>query len=351
MATDTKPKTLHYRRAQFLTPTRTLEDLLSAALKVNSLVANRIETVTAAGDCRLINHTTSHRGLLCGNLITYEHGTNKLFLTVDGSQTAFPIAQVAPPELPNKKRTEFLDSILYFGIKGNHVVLMQSSGLKGKQLELYLNWFLYACGVLGTHNRVELVDHPPRMTTDQLASRPVKKVSYVSAMAHEAIPDTPPSPTEVKKEKKLRLTPAGRAVDILKAAIGITAFEKLKLDEALDGNLQVSLEVTYQRTTTQEGQKVINDIARALRNVDGDDISVQVPGLGTLRGDDLKLSKPIVVACHNGHVDMSELFDEMHNWLLGLAEGDFLKDEKVSLLTEQTPLNASLIATAGAVPA
>lgn len=350
MATDTKPKTLHYRRAQFLTPTRTLEDLLSAALKVNSLVANRIETVTAAGDCRLINHTTSHRGLLCGNLITYEHGTNKLFLTVDASQTAFPVAQMAPPELPNKKRTEFLDSILYFGVKGNHVVLMQSSGLKGKQLEVYLNWFLSACGVLGTHNRVELVDHPPRMTTDQLASRPVKKVSYVSAMAHETVSDTPPSPTEVKKEKKLRLTPVGRAVDILKAAIGFNEFEKLKLDEALDGNLQVSLEVTYQRTTTQEGQKVINDIARALRNVDGDDISIQVPGLGTLKGDDLKLSKPIVVACHNGHVDMPELFDEMHNWLLGLAEGDFLKDEKVSL-TEQMPLNASLIASAAAVPA
>lgn len=350
MVTDTKPKTLHYRRAQFLTPTRTLEDLLSAALKVNSLVANRIEKVSAAGDCRLINHTTNHRGLLCGNLIVYEHGTNKLFLTVDGSQTAFPIAQVAPPELPNKKRTEFLDSILYFGVKGNHVVLMQSSGLKGKQLELYLNWFMTTCGVLGTHNRVELVDHPPRITTDQLASRPVKKVSYVSAMAHETVSDTPLSPTEVKKEKKLRLTPVGRALDILKAAIGIKEFEKLKLDDALDGNIQVSLEVTYQRTTTQEGQKVINDIARALRNVDGDDISIQVPGLGTLKGDDLKLSKPIIVACHNGHVDMPELFDEMHNWLLGLAEGDFLKEEKVPL-TEQAPLNASLITSAGAVPA
>lgn len=350
MATDTKPKTLHYRRAQFLTPTHTLEDLLSAALKVNSLVANRIEKVTAAGDCRLINHTTNHRGLFCGNLITYEHGTNKLFLTVDGSQTAFPVAQMAPPELPNKKRTEFLDSILYFGVKGNHVVLMQSSGLKGKQLELYLNWFLSACGVLGTHNRVELVDHPPRMTTDQLASRAVKKVSYVSAMAHETVPDTPTPPTEVKKEKKLRLTPVGRAVDILKAAIGLKDFERLNLDNALDANLQVSLEVTYQRTTTQEGQKVINDIARALRNVDGDDISVQVPGLGTLKGDDLKLSKPIIVACHNGHVDMPELFDEMHNWLLGLAEGDFLKDEKVPL-DKQVPLNALLIASAGAVPA
>lgn len=349
MATDNKPKTLHYRRAQFLTPTRTLEDLLSAALNVNSLVANRIQKVTAAGDCRLINHTTNHRGLLCGNLITYEHGTNKLFLTVDGNLTAFPVAQVAPPELPNKKQTEFLDSILYFGIRGNHVVLMQSSGLKGKQLELYLNWFLSACGVLGTHNRLELVDHPPRMTTDQLASRPVKKVSYVSAMAHEMAPDTPSSPTEIKREKKLRLTPVGRAIDILKAAIGIKDFERLKLDDALDGNLQVSLEVTYQRTTTQEGQKVINDIARALRNVEGDDISVQVPGLGTLKGDDLKLSKPIVVACHNGHVDMPNLFDEMHRWLLGLAEGDFLRDEKAPL-TEQVPLNASLIASAGAVP-
>jgi len=349
MANDTKPKTLHYRRAQFLTPTRTLEDLLSAALRVNSLVANRIETVTAAGDCRLINHTTNHRGLLCGNLITYEHGTNKLFLTVDSSQTAFPVAQMAPPELPNKKRTEFLDSILYFGVKGNHVILMQSSGLKGKQLEVYLNWFLSACGVLGTRNHLELVDHPPRMTTNQLASRPVKKVSYVSAMAQETAPDTPPNSTEVKKEKKLRLTPVGRAVDILKAALGLNEFERLKLDDALDGNLQVSLEVTYKRTTTQEGQKVINDIARALRNVDGDDISVQVPGLGTLKGNDLKLSKPIVIACHNGHINMPELFDEMHTWLLGLAEGDFLKDEKEPL-TEQTPLNALLITSAVAVP-
>lgn len=349
MATDTKPKTLHYRRAQFLAPTRTLEELLSAALKVNSMVANRIETVTAAGDCRLINHFTTHRGLLCGNMITYEQGTNKLFLTVDASQTAFPVAQMAPPKLPSKKRTEFLDSILYFGVKGNHVVLMQSSGLKSKQLELYLNWFLSASGVLSNQNRVELVDHPPRITTDQLISRPVKKVSYMSALAHETVPSTPPSPNGVKKEKKLRLNPVGRAVDILKAAIGLNEFGKLKLEEALDGNLQISLEVTYQRTTTEEGQKVVNEIARALRNVDSDDISVQVPGLGTLKGDDLKLSKPIIVACHNGNVDMPELFDEMHSWLLGLAEGDFIKDEKMPL-AEQMPLNASLITPAIAVP-
>ena len=40
----------------------------------------------------------------------------------------------------------------------------------------------------------------------------------------------------------------------------------------------------------------------------------------------------------------------MHSWLLGLAEGDFLKDEKVPL-DEQVPLNALLIASVGAVPA
>lgn len=342
MANQTKPKTLHYRRAQFLTPTRTLEELLSAAIKVNSLVANRVQTVTTAGDCRLINHTTNHRGLLCGNLITFEHGTNKLFLTVDDSLTAFPVAQVAPPELPNKKRTEFLDSILYFGVKNNHVILMQSSGLKGKQLEQYLNWFLTACGVLASANRVELVDHPPRITMEQLVSRPVKRVNYVTAMAHETIAEPAANPKEVTKNKKLRLTPVGRAVDILKAAIGIQEFEKLKLDDALDGNLQVALEVTYQRTTTEEGQKVINDIARALRHVDGDDISVQVPGLGILKGDDLKLAKQVAIACHNGNVDMAELFDEMHQWLLGLAEGDFLKDDKAPL-TDPAPLLASLI--------
>lgn len=342
MATDSKPKTLHYRRAQFLAPSRSLEELLSAALKVNSLVANRVEKVTAAGDCRLINHTTNHRGLLCGNLITYEHGTNKLFLTVDESLSAFPVAQVSPPELPDKKRTEFLDSILYFGVRGNHVVLMQSSGLKGKQLEVYLNWFLSACGVLSNTNRVELVDHPPRITADQLASQPVKRVSYTSAMAHETLSETIQSAAETKTNKKLRLTPVGRAIDILKAAIGVNEFEKLRLDKALDGNLQVALEVTYQRTTTTEGQKIINEIARALRNVDGDDISVQVPGLGTLKGEDLKLSKQVIVGCHNGHVDMAELFDEMHQWLLGLAEGDFLKEENISI-NEPAKLNASRI--------
>jgi hypothetical protein len=40
----------------------------------------------------------------------------------------------------------------------------------------------------------------------------------------------------------------------------------------------------------------------------------------------------------------------MHRWLLGLAEGDFLKDDK-GPQTEQVPLNASLIASTGAVPA
>ena len=174
--TENKPKKLHYRRAEFLNSKSNLQVLLSAALAKFALVGDREEDLTKNNTFfRLINTYTKKLDLEFGDLITYETGTNKLLLTMDKKVAALNIQQLQPPRV-NAQNTEFLDGHLFYGIKDNHVVVMQSS-LRLRDLEAYLNWLLWQSGVLPNTDRLELIDSPnPKVREMIEKSSPVKSI-------------------------------------------------------------------------------------------------------------------------------------------------------------------------------
>lgn len=137
---ENKQKLLHYRRAILLHKTHTLQDLLGELLSVHKFVEDRWEDLGASGKRkRLINHHFSQLGMEFGNFLEFETGTNRLLMTVKNGVEAMDVATVAPPQTNPGLRNEFLDAILYYGVKGNHVVLLQSAGLQARQLQDYIN--------------------------------------------------------------------------------------------------------------------------------------------------------------------------------------------------------------------
>lgn len=313
MAAEIKTKTLHYRRANFVKGSGNLQQLLRASLAKFHTVDVRIEG-TEGGDQRCINHHPVQQGMQFGNLLSFEPGTNRLLLSTNTKVTALDVAQIAPPPIAGVP-SEFLDAILYFGVQGNHVVLLQSNALTTRQFEVHLNWLLDTAGVLDPHGRVELVDTARPDIRRALEDQPIKRVKFGAPFLDLATATMPATERE-----RLRLVPQGIGVAILKSILGDNAFAKLHLDKAIEGNLKVALEVTYDRTTTDGGQKVLHAIARELRHVDEEDVAVVIPGLGTVKGRDLKLSDTRRIDSHNGLLNQNEVFQQMHEWLRTLLE-------------------------------
>jgi len=105
--------------------------------------------------------------------------------------------------------------------------------------------------------------------------------------------------------------------DVIQAALGSDWFNKLDLDSSLDeANLQVTLEITYLRKTTGNGQRMLDNIATSLRHIDEADVKINLHGGGTIKGGDLKLTGSVSVKTNNGLVDETDLYHQLHLWIV-----------------------------------
>ena len=151
MSTEKRRRALHYKHAKLSQTAETLQSLLEAHLddaKSNYYkVKNRQQVLTEDGKAvRFINSHNKHDGnlLLC-QLVQFESGLSQLTIEVDEDAGAYPLNILNPSDIKRKDaniRAEFLDSVLYFGVHENHVLVLSSQRLQSKELEAHLNWFL-----------------------------------------------------------------------------------------------------------------------------------------------------------------------------------------------------------------
>ena len=335
---QTVSKTVHYKRAT-ITGGANLQELLTEILIPDGQAykaSSRKETVNASdGSFRVINHNRDYSGVLFCQMIYFEPGKSQAFITLDEDATSYTVDAFTNDSLntfgteatreQERHRREFVDSLLYFGVFENHVVLLQYSALRSRELEAHLGWLI---GAFGADPLVTVIlsDQPSQETYEKLASIPVKKVSIGTPIQTECdnseeraaqLPSQGPDEDHLDA-RRVRFYPAGRAADLISAAMGGDWLNKLDLNEDLDdANLQVSLEITYVRRTTKAGQMIIDNLATSLRHLDESDVRVELKGGGVLRGTDLKMSGPITASkLDNGLMDEGVLYHKMHAWLV-----------------------------------
>ncbi|WP_139048401.1 hypothetical protein [Pseudomonas lundensis] len=338
-------KTLHYKRA-VISGAGNLQEILEKVFAVASpanKVGKRKEIVNADTDSfRVINHKLDYNGMLFFQMIMFEPGGSQAFIEMDDDADFYALDaftnealnKPADAEEQAKFRKEFVDSLLYFGVFDNHVVVLQSSSLRARELEAHLGWIIASFGGVPTGTAIILNDQPSQETFAKIAAKPVRNIKLgtpVKAEAEDSVPDDEGRVTltevseDVLNPRKVRFQPAGMGADVIRAAMGADWFNRLDLEEDLDeANLKVSLEITYMRKTTKVGQKILDNIATSLRHVDEADIRIELEGGGTIKGGDLKLSGSISVPkLTNGLLDEGVLYHKMHGWLAGkLRSGD-----------------------------
>lgn len=342
MKTETKNKTIHYKRAVITNCTLNLQELLKQAFQGNAAKAKHRREIINPDDesCRLINHRKEYNGMTFGQLIFFEPGRSQMLITLDDDAEYYEINSITPDSIDEqnketentqtKKHREFVDSMLYFGVLDNHVVLVQSSSLRARELEAHLSWLLGSCAeVIEKNNALILQDKPSEQTISKIENSPVKSV-HIGTPIESKIKEHPDNhtknnetPEQTGFAKKIKWIPCGMGANVIQAALGSDWFERLDLDSSLDeANLQVSLEITYLRKTTSNGQRMLDNIATSLRHVDEADVKIDLHGGGTIKGGELKLTGLVSVKTINGLIDESDLYHQLHSWIVTKVRTD-----------------------------
>lgn len=293
----------------------TLQSYLDSALKQKSKAASRIEVIGDFGAKRLISSVRRQNNMLFGQMIAYEEGKDQTVVVLDPASDEFPIEQFEVAARKDGKKQEVLESVLYFGVFGDHMVLAQSQALRARDFENHVQWLVSEhTNVFPEKATFMASDQPTKSARDEIEKLPVKSV--VIGMPLESEADTSQEGSLKMKAKKVVFHPVGKAFDILTAALGPDWRNGVKLKEALDeSNIYVSLEVSYFRKTTERSHEVLDNIAQSLRHLEPDDVKIKLEGGATLTGKDLKMQGAVSVLTNNGVVDASDIYTKMHTWL------------------------------------
>jgi hypothetical protein len=262
---------------------------------------------------RAVIYHRVYANMLFGILASYERGTHQLTVADDDDAEMLSVEQVAPPKNDENKRQEFLEGVCYFGVFKNHVVLVPSRALGAKPLENHLNWILLHAGLLDKNNRVGLSDQIATATRERISKSHVKEVEIGAPLL-----DTQELKIETgdKGQQLTAFEYGGFGIDILRQLLGADKVNSMRLADAVDGNIEVSLKIRYRRSTTVKAHKFLDNIALAVRNLDEDEVRLKLAGGGTVQGSELKLSAPISIQARDGIPNPDDIFSKMRDWLL-----------------------------------
>lgn len=321
MATERRTKRFIYKKACFLKTmdSESLESVLKQAVKAESKPMKRRHNPT--GDnmtfC-FLNSTGTRIGNQGGEIfgcefLSYVQGADQSTLSVSEEED-----EVSIGSLPAQNGQEYLEGNLYFGVLGNHVVVMQSSALRVKQLEDHLNWFLVQkTRVIDSENRVELHDATPGEANPRKVFGDAKGLRLDAPVHWSALTDEKDS-SGSESVKVQPLGAAWAAVQALLAAVDLPNYLKAASLEELP-SLSVELFLKWNgQAKDQDSMDFMSAIAGKLRHIDDEiDYHVETKS-GSVGREDFKLRLPVSVPWRLGRPEFDSLFPKMISWLVEL---------------------------------
>lgn len=302
----------------------TLKTRLDKSLKQLQTIGDRRFNVGTDGDpCFHIISTPQLPGkndsaFTFGTLITYTPGKDSLFIVDDEDASDILLEQLSANLTEKGKRREFLESLIYFCVKGNHIALIQSPHLKANHLAKYLVWLLKKSGEINADDDIFLLDTPPKHQQERLAkAKGVTSISFSSKIE----PPESAGPGEnldlFSGEIKGRGNSLYRALEsfIKPSASSVLDFSRIR-----QANIKMGITFELDKDTTDGGQSLMDYLGAILRETDDIDPILELKGGGTIRGSMLKLNGVIRVSSYSGQLSASEVYGELKSWLSGVLE-------------------------------
>ncbi len=285
------------------------------ALREAARAANRIETIDQdEGVQCVLNSHLSKDGMLFCQMIRFQPGRDQTVVVLSDTADEFPVEQFPLAERQDGNSHEVVESVLYFGVLENHVVVSQSHALKVRDLERHLLWLI-------KDKNTQLPDDFLLMLTDRVSQevrakverQPVKQVSLGADLRAERDRSHP-----VDGARPIRFIPKGQGFDLLESVLGIAWRKELKLADSLDeANLRVSIEVSYAgRQASHDAHEVLDNISSAMRHLEEGDVRIMLKGGDLIAGDSLKMRGYVNVDVINEIVVSFSMYRAMKSWLI-----------------------------------
>lgn len=316
-------KTLHYKRAKFEHDGKqNLEGLLVRAMASKGRASERLQETAAGGEknYRLINRLEAAPSLTTGVMMSFTEGVHQHVVTVSDEAEQFDLTQLAPELEDPDLRSEFVQGLLFFGVKRNHLILMTSPHLRADGFEKHLRWLLKEhTSVMPKIETLYVADPTPEFEDRSFTG--VKSFTISSSLAFE--------------EEEL----AGRSTEKLitvdkdhRSWQALTAFfDGFGADEP-DVNFQGGMppeDLEVQLLIRAKGRRrdlsrvptpVLDPIANAFRHVDDAPIVVEFLNGSKLKGSGFKVRQPWRIECQDGVPVTQDVFNSMREWFEGLVQ-------------------------------
>lgn len=321
MAQTTKQRTLQYRRARFQNSAATLlEPLLAAAIKKFPDASKREEALVPNGPTvRVASGAGPKQGMTVGRLIQYTKGLRQPLCEFDDKAGDYTLSTAVATAGQEKRRREFVESIVYFAVQGRHVMFVGGTPAASKSLESHLNWLLeQSGGIVAGKDFVSLDDQAGKEAVNKLKLLKPHAVHIGQALEFEA-QQKKTGGGESGEKTSIKVLPAGTVSDVMKEFFGDWfGTQALELPSDHHERVEMTLTLKYvSHTKSDAGFELMQRIASAARHFDEEDFAVDLYKGGRLKGKELRVSGPIQVNYleESGLVVEPDLWLTMRHWL------------------------------------
>lgn len=240
-----------------------------------------------------------------GDLTVYTRGYMQALLHNEPDAAMLPVEQQPPPA-----GREYIHSMMYWMVIGNHVLTIQSRSLTTKQLEQYLTWLLKERTDQMAQNGHVLLT--AKFDSDEVGGDldDIREIIVGGTGAVEAaparLPDAPVTEREVDQHVDVgaRRSWGERAIKVLQAVMNNEADVQNLLESIPDdADLDVSVHIGYK---TKKRRVTRAPMQQALRNLPDGEITA-VGKHGKLTGKDIRLSYPVRVLSTGSLLDATDV--------------------------------------------
>lgn len=323
MAAGKKPRVVHYKSAVlFQGGQLDLQDLVQEAVDALKDVEQREQTLVEGGSTRrVLSNVGKTNGMFTAKLMQYTAGQKQQLLEKDAATGDYKLDAIAPPDSKAKAKREFVESIQYLGIFGNHVMFIGSQVLGSSALEEHLNWLLRTRGKLAEGDGLVLKDQISAQATEDISKHHVDKVEIGGDLDFETV-ETVPNKRKTKTRDRIPgyklIKPIGDGALALAQLLG-DQFADAPLKAALNKNERISykVELVYRsRNKSDAGFELMEKLAVAGRHFDIDDTKIHLHGGGMLKGEDLRVQKSLTLTVlDNGLLEEPDVWQKIYTWL------------------------------------